>query len=346
MFQISKINSNVIGLVGWKQSIDPTHPVIDATNLATSSGSYFQDFSPLVTVDNIKQTQNYPSISDAQINTMLGDMAKSAMIKVLNQVFQDEDLIENKILFPFEMSYTKDIENDVSFVGYELQQPTRMELAHVLNNIVLSFDGVDSVKILLFHSSKQAPILTKTIATVADQDVDTVLNWMLSKEYNGGIFYIGYLRSALTAKAKNREWDKANVRACFNTLRIEPIIISGWNSETLFNIEDREYSDKTFGLNFNISCWKDYTNTIIQNRNKFVNALGLQVAIDVCDLILKSTNSNRVERVSKAAVLYELDGIVSDEMPRIMGLKARLSAEVKRLKSNFTGTPAISRGTL
>lgn len=346
MFQPSKINSNVIGLIGWRQSIDPASVVIDATNLATSSGLYFQDFSALVTVDNIKDSQNYPEANATQINTMLGDMVKAGFNKVLNQVFQDEDIIENKILFPYEMSWTKDIDNDTSFVGYEICQPSRMEIAHVLNNIVLSFSGVNSVKILLFHSSKSAPIQTKTITTVANSDVDTVLNWTLSKEYNGGKFYIGYLRSGLTAKAKNREWNEANIKATFNTLRIEPIIVSGWNSETLFDVEDIEYSDKTFGLNFNITAWEDYTNTIIQNRNKFVNALGLQVAVDVLDLILKSTNVNATQRITKSAVLYELEGIVGEEMPKVLGLRAKLAAEIKRLKQSFIDQPLISRGTL
>jgi len=346
MIQISKINSNAVGLIGWRQSIDPTHAVIDATNLASSSGSYFQDYSALVTADNIKQAQNYPSISDSQLNTLLGDMVKASFIKVLNQVFQEEDIIENKILYPYESNFQYPLDNDVSFVGYELEQPTRMELAHVLNNIVLSFDGIDSVKILLFHSSKKTPILTKTIATVQDSDVETVLNWTLSKEYNGGLFYIGYLRSGLTAKAYNREWNKANVRACFNTIKIQPIEVKDWDSETLFNIEDREYSDKTFGLNFNVTCWKDYTNTIIQNRNKFVNALGLQVAVDTLDLILKSTNVNRTERITKASVLYELEGIVGEDLPKVLGLRAKLSAEIKRLKKSFTDTNLISRGTL
>lgn len=346
MFQVSKINSNVIGLIGWKQSIDPAHAVIDAANLVSSSGSYFQDFSSLVTADNIQQAQNYPNISAAQLNTMLGEMAQSAFVKVLNQVFQEEDLIENKILYPYEMSFTKDLDNDVSFVGYELEQPIRMELIHVLNNIVLSFNGVQSVKILLFHTSKKAAILTKTIATVEDSDVDTVLNWTLSKEYNGGLFYIGYLRSGLTAKAKNREWNRANIKACFNTLKINPVIVSGWNSETLFDIEDRVYSDKTFGLNFNISAWKDYTNTIIQNRNKFVNALGLQMAVDVLDLILKSTNANATQRITKAAVLYELEGIMGEDVPKVLGLRTKLSAEIKRLRKVFIDIPQISRGTL
>jgi hypothetical protein len=346
MFQISKINSNAIGLIGWRQSIDSSHPVVDATNLATSSGAYFQDFSALLTVDNIKQAQNYAGISDAQINTMLGDIVKSAFIKVLNVVFSENDFLENKILYPFENSWNNKLDNDVSFVGFELCQPSRMDLIHVLNNIVLSFDAVGSVKILLFHSSRKQPILTKSITTVQDSDVDTVLNWTLSKEYNGGKFYIGYLRSGLVPKAYNREWDEANVKACFNTIKIDPIYVTGWNAETLFDVEDIEYSDKTYGLNFNITAWKDYTNVIVQNKYKFVNALGLQVAVDTLDLMLKSMRSNRTERIAESKLLFELEGIISEDLPKVAGLKVKLQQELNSLKANFIETPIISRGTL
>lgn len=346
MFQISKINSNIVGLIGWRQPINPTYAIIDATNLATSSGAYFQDFSALVTIENIKECQNYVSISDAQFNTLLGNMTKSAMNKVLDKVFQSHDFLENKILYPFESSWNYDLENDTSFVGFELDQPTRRELIHVVNKVILSFDSVDTVKLLVFHSSKQEPIFTKEITTEANSDVEEVVDWNLTKEYNGGKFYIGYLRSGLTAKAKNRDWDKANVRSCFNTLRIQPISVSGWDSETLFDVEDIDYESDTYGLNFDITAWKDYTNTIIQNKRKFVNALGLQVAVDVADLILKSTNSDRVQRISDTKVMLELEGVINNDVPRVVGLRGKLQSEIKKLRSNFIDLPIIQKGTL
>lgn len=346
MFRIDKINSNVVGLIGWRQPVNPTYAIIDATNLATSSGAYFQDFSALVSVENIKECQNYVSISDVQFNTLLGDLTKSAMVKVLNKVFQSDDFLENKVLYPFESSWNYDLENDTSFVGYELEQPTRRELVHVINKLVLSFDSVDSVKILLFHSSKQSPIKTTEITTVANEDVEEITNWNLTKEYNGGKFYIGYLRSGLTAKAKNRDWDKANVRSCFNTARIRPIRVSGWDAETLFDVEDIDYESDTYGLNLDVTAWKDYTNTIIQNKAKFVNALGLQVAIDVADLILKSTNSDRVQRISDTKVMLELEGVINNDIPRVAGLRGKLQSEINKLRSNFVELPMIQKGTL
>ena len=346
MFQIDKINSNIVGLIGWRQSFNPTYAIINAANLVSNSGSYFQDYSALVTIQNIKENQNYPEISNEDFNTLLSNLVKSGMVKVLNQVFQRNDFIENKVLYPFEQSWNDNIDNTTSFVGYELTQPTRREMIHVINKIVLSFDSIDSVKILLFHSSTNAPIDSKTIATVANSDVNISLNWDLTKEYNGGKFYIGYLRSGLTAKAKNRDWNSSNARACYNTLGIQPIIVTGWDAETLFDVETVQYESETYGLNFDITAWKDYTNSILQNLDKFVNALGLQVAIDIVDLIQKSTASNRDQRITSTMTLFELDGVVNQDVPRVAGLRQKYQAEIKRLRNNFTDTPLLSKGTL
>ena len=89
-------------------------------------------------------------------------------IKILNKIFDfwgKNDFIENEILFPYEYDFTHTLENDTSFVGYEITTPTDKEILNIINKIVLTFDAVDTVKILLFHSSKKAPIKSIEIET-------------------------------------------------------------------------------------------------------------------------------------------------------------------------------------
>lgn len=128
--------------------------------------------------------------------------------------------------------------------------------------------------------------------------------------------------------------------------RIEPIQVSGWNAETLFDVDDVDYTSETYGLNFDITSWKDYTNVILKNRNKFADCLGLQVAADVLDLILKTTRSNRNERILKDNAFIELEGFINNELPRTLGISAKLKAEIARLKTTFIETPIIRKGTL
>jgi hypothetical protein len=345
MLQQSQIKG--LGLVGWRSSMISGMPVLTSANTATSSGMTYSDFSSLVTVQNLYRCQEDSAITDTNFNTFLTNLTDAAFVKVLNAVFQDDDFIENKVLFPYENIWTELLTNDVSFVGYEITPANRKELTISINNVFTSFDSADSLKLLLFHSSKKLPIQTKTITVEELTETNTALNWDLANfNYSGGKFYVGYLRSGLTAKAVNRDWDAANVRNCFNMFKIEPVKVQGWNSETLFDVDDVEYESETWGLNFDLTSWKDYTNIVVRNKNKFTNALGLQVAADTLDLILKATRSNRIERELEARAFAELEGFINADLPRTYGIAKKLSDEIARLRKSFIETPQIQRATL
>lgn len=346
MFQNS-VKTSLYGLLGWRQSTVSNMPTVDTPNLATNSGLYYQDFSSIVTIQNVYRCQEDETITDVEFNTYLANLTKAATIKLLNSVFTDDDFIENKVLYPFENVWTETLDNDTSFVGYEIEMPKRKDFAWMLNQIFTSFDSEDTVKILLFHSSKKEPIQTKEITVAELDETATVLEWNLSQfNYSGGKFYLGYLRSGLTAKAINRDWDKANVRANYCTLRVRPIKVSGWNTETLFDVDDIDYESETYGLNLDITAWKDYTNVIVQNKRKFANAIGLQVAADVLEQIIHSTRSNRIERKVHESAFVELNGLAQEGFPRTFGIAKKLGDEIKRLRKNFVDTPIIRRGTI
>lgn len=354
MIQVDKIHTAFFGdsadhLIGFRQDLDPEFDIVDANNITSTSGEFFQDFSPLVTIPNIHQNQQYAAISDSDFNTLLRTLSKSATIKILREVFSDLDYIENKILYPFENIWTNTIDNTTSFVGYEINIAKRKDFLTTINQVFTSFNGIDTVKLLVFHSSKKPLIYSESVTTVENSDVATVVDWDLSPtEFAGGKFYVGYLRSALTAKAINREWNSSSIQNCYKTLGIKPIIVRDWNSETLFDVDDIDYEAETYGLNFDITTWKDYTNVIIQNKNKFVKAIGLQLAVDVLDLILKSTRSNKNERQMSTNVLLERDGIIdaSKDATRVDAVIPRLRREMKSLKATFVDQPFISKGTL
>jgi len=348
MYQIDQVKTGLTGLVGWRQGTVNGNPVISAPNLATSSGMYFQDFSSMVTVNNIYDCQEDADITDTEFNTLLTNLVNSSIVKVLNAVYSSDDFIENKVLYPHEKDWINTIANDTSFVGFEIECPSRKDLIWTINKIFTSFDtAADTVKILLFSSNKNSPLQSQDITTEANTDTETSLDWDLSKFDNaGGKFYVGYLRSGLTAKAIDRDYESANVAACFNTLQIRPIIVSGWDAETLFNVNNVENVSETFGLNFDITTWKDYTNVIVKNKNKFTNAIGYQVAADVLSLILNATRSNRIQRLKEGHVLFELEGVINEALPRSIGIVQKLNAEIKELRDNFVKISPISRGTI
>jgi hypothetical protein len=340
------VRTSLFGLVGWRQDTTSNIPTVSAANLASTTGLYFQDFSSLITLRNVYKCQEDTDITDGEFNTFLTNLTKAAIWKILNAVFSDNDFIENKVLYPFENSFNDTITNGSNFVGYEIKMPKRKDISWKINTVFTTFNGSDSVKILLFHSSKKTPIQTETISTTEDSEDSTTLSWDLNQfDYAGGKYYIGYLQGGLTASAYNREWNKSNVQDCFNTIKFEPVSISH-TSETLFDVEDLDYEDETFGLNFDVTAYKDYSNIVVQNKHKFSNAIGLQVAADVLDLILKSVRSNRIERITEGQVLFELEGLIAPELPRSLGIAKRLKSEIESLRANFVNEQKITRGTI
>lgn len=344
MIRLDAIQQAAVGLVGWKQPTKSGSVVVTAENKATSSGMYFQDGSGLVTLENLKNSLSDSAISDANFNTYLGELVKAGFVDVLNQIFTEEDFVENRALYLHPNRYGDTIDNTTRFVGYEIQTRDAQELAVILNQITLEFDGVDSVKVLLFNSTKLAPVQTKTVATVANTAVNTDLGWVLDRttDYKGGIYYIGYLQNGLTAKAINRDWKISNIETAFHSCRIKSIEVPGWNSETLFDIDDIKSASETWGINLDISAYVDYTGIALRNKSRFAKALQLQVCARVLDVISTSVTSTRVERLSKNHAMLELNGNKSNpDFPNTIGVLGLLGQEIKRLKSNYTATPPI-----
>ncbi len=301
---------NLLGLVGFRQSTITEFAILDATNIVSSSGLFVNDISGLLSVKNIKQSQEDADISDVNFNTYLKDRMKSSFLNLCKAIYSDNDLIENKPLFQYENDLQHPLTNATDFVGYEIDVAKTKNISVVINKIMLAFSGIDTVKILLFHSSKDALIQYKEITTVSDTETSEALNWDLpnSNSIAGGKYYIGYLRSGLTAQAYDRQFENAALQSLYNCTGVTPVQVSGWDAETLFDINNVEYVAETFGLNFDISGLWDYTSLVVENKDRFARGLQLQIAADLMNVIATSTRSNRDERISKGDALFELNG--------------------------------------
>ena len=152
MYIISDVYTGLKGLIGWRQDTNPDYDIIDAANYGTTSGMCYQDYSALVTVENIHQNQNDKDISDDNFNAMLVNLERASINKVMRSVFTDDDVIENGVLFPHEMDWINTLTNDTSFVGYEFEVYQRADLSFILNSVFTAFNGIETFNLLLFHS--------------------------------------------------------------------------------------------------------------------------------------------------------------------------------------------------
>jgi len=182
-----------------------------------------------------------------------------------------------------------------------------------------------------------AAVKTQSVTTVANSAKYQSVDWRLNDLQYGGKWYIGYLRSSSdTPRAVKRNFEMANYQTNFCGVDIRPIRVNGWTAETMFNPSTIIYESDTWGMNFDISLYNDYTQIVKSNINRFAEALQLQVCSQVIDMISNSTRSNRNERLSKAYALMELNGNKNNpNLPFSVGLNTRLGKEIRRLRETF-----------
>lgn len=347
MIRHSEIDS-LLGLVGFRQPTLSGYDILDSGNIASSSGLYVDDISGLLTVKNIKSTQEDDAITNDYFNTFLKSRMKSSFLNLLKSIFSDNDLIENGVVFPYESDFQTTLAKSTDFVGYEIDVAKSKNISVTLNKLMLTFNGIETVKILLLHSSMNALQDSKPITTVADSDKHEALGWELpmSNSIVGGKWYIGYLRSGHTALAYDRDYESANVRTPFNCLGITPIQVTGWDAETLFDVNDVEYTSETWGMNFDVSSFLDYTSFVVENKLRFARGLQLQTGADLLNLLATSTRSNRDERIIRTEALYDLNGNrTNPEIPMSVGVLNQLAEETKELRK-LVYDPVIQINTL
>jgi len=347
MIQADILNSIAVGVVGWEQPTVTGSPVITAANIASSSGLYYQHGSALCTVQNIKAAIEDEAISDANLNVILGNFSKASLNRIAGQIFNEEDHINTGLLYKHENKWTEWLTPDTSFVGFEIDLAKRNDLSLILNSLILEFDAAVSVKLLLFNSQVNALVKNETILTVANTATSKGVQWCLNDLQYGGKWYIGYLRSASDVhRAVKRNFDLATLPTFFTEVGIRPVRVDGWATETMFDPSKIRYESDTWGLNFDISLYKDFTQIVKSNLNRFAEALQLQVCAQVIDLLSNTTRSNRSERLSKAYSLMELNGNrYNPAFPEHVGVISKLNKEVRRLRETYN-PKGIMRVTL
>jgi len=317
MIRTDKIQAATTGLfggVGFRNSDIANYNIVDATNLLSSSGLCFQDASELVSIKNIKDCQENPSITSVQFNALLGNMQKAAILDVCNKVIKDKaDFISSINLYPSEKTFENIIEKKGKFVALKIK-PTIGNVICSIPWVETSFNGVVTFNLYLYNTNlPSTPIQTKPITTVEGESNVTMLNWIVADDsaYKGGEFRLGYFENDLIidgveVSAYKKDYESSNLKVQTPYYCIEPVSLTYVG--TKINIKDEVYESDTFGLNIGIDLRMDYTELILKNRNLFWTAIQLQMHEKVLNLIRYSTRSNITERINKEMVDLELFG--------------------------------------
>ena len=339
------------GQLGWKQPSLLPFP-LDTENTTSRSGRYYDDFSGLVDAYIIYSNwSDFDKADDLatqelKFNQYLKDFGNQALNQLFNSVFrQVSDLKENKTLYPFEADFNHTLSNDGDFVGFEIDTVKDKGITTVLNSVDLTFDADGEVELLLFHSSKLEAVESETIAVTANDTITQTLDWALDRL--GGKYYVGYSTETLTPQAYNRQFELGNVKASYSYVYMQEMKVPGYTGSQLFDVNDVSNTSYTYGLNFDISTFCDYTSVAQKNANKFNDAIGMQVAVNAMDLYLNNIRSNNDERMSASKVVLALDGNENPQLGLLtQGLRVRLQEEVMRLRDLFVEQDTISKVTI
>jgi hypothetical protein len=346
-FEYGKVISALFGRVGWRQPNISGSPVLSSVNTTSKGGRYYQDFHSLVTIQNLKSVMEEVGSSDSSLNTFLEVLQRGIILKCVTGVFDTPEYMSRKLLFNRSWAVNDQlIANSSKFVGIQFRVPPTPDIAVQIDSVALYFDSAIDLNLYIFNDAVKAPLAVIPATTVANSQTvvglsDIVLNY-ISGFNLGGSFYIGYFQDDLAgAKAyweQGCQYSQASYGWTFFEADRKP-------AEYDFDRQNIRRNNVNYGLNLNVSTFRDHTWQIVGSAALFDNVIGLQMAAQLIEQIAYSTRSNSSERIlrdaaAQVSVQLDLNGVAPiPESPHTTGLKKMIDKELARLKNSFFPKP-------
>lgn len=348
MYDIPTIQTNLTGVVGWRQPLENEFAILDAANVSSSSGLRFQSVHSLVTVQNLRAALP-EAFSNADFNTFIIDMQQEAIAKVVQNVFQKKKPDTKSLLDKMRLYDNANVKDDLidnvpgRWVGYKIDLRKSNNIKVVIDALGSEFDGIQAgLTIYLFHSSQKDAVVTFSLDTIAsDSKFDDLSGFVMDYlTFIGGTYYIGYKQDDLVGiKALNRTFEVSEQPNKPKHFSIEPIRVENYAGIELFDIDDIEIASETHGLNFEFTTTVDITNLISDQKQVFANLIMMQMAIDVIQTMLNSTRTNAIKQENRALAIMELKG--TDENKKI-GLEWRLERACEEAEFDFSDLDSLT----
>lgn len=333
MFNKNKIDT-LYGIVGLRGSDNPLYQILDANNLASTSG-YFVDDNPYCKIELYKDNQDFKDVSDLDFNTNVKRLQESSISSVCDAVFSDSDYIDRQVLYRNAQNKTETETLPVGFIGYKIIPNETKSLAFSITRDILSFNGTGNITLMIFNSAKKAVVFSEVVTITSDHQV-VELDWTLD-DTDGlykGEYYYGYNTSGLTVQPFKRDYNNSSVKSYITDLCVEDIFVKDHNTNILFDLTTIEGNSLTTGLNPDITVYEDYTDLILNNKKLFARAVLLDMQIKMISVNVASIRSNRNSRMGSSTaglILQSIDGADEPGAVKVTGLRPMMLGEIKRL---------------
>ena len=363
MFNPTTIQNCITSLLGWRNDANTSVPQITNTALLTSdSGLYYNDFHPLLLIENIANTLP----EDKTIDNYLTEKVNSGINKALTKVVLEKKLNEStktllnsSKLFDGIGRFQDTVISNGRFVGVELEMFPSYGAKVIIDKIGLQFTQTQTnLPIYIFHTSQLNPIKTVTATTTKASSLEWLtlsetidLSYFSDTYDSGGMFYIGYFQEDIIGQEIKKDFNfidgpcntcrgGANAMKVWNErlnfVRIVPVEVANGslNGTQMFDYTKRKYNaTNNFGLNFGVTVQCDISQYLCEQKMILTDLIGKQVAVDILNDMKHSTRLNRIANVSQNMIIRDLEGDRETFEP---GLAKRLSDSVKAVDFDFS----------
>jgi len=322
--------------LNWRQEAGV--PTLSSGNSTSTSGRYYNggSFHSAVTLQNIYACQQEAGISDADFNTFLTNRGNEVILSALNSVFSATQVIDSGLLFEKTGNDLSTIANTNGFVGVRLKM-SEGDYSARIDNAELLFDGNATFKLYLFHD-KKGKLQEKEVTVTANTMLTEAIGWELSyrnASIKGGTYYIGYFQSDLgSVKAIDYDYCRNKYKAFGSAHFITP--------ETgieKFDWENIATGTTMYGINLEMSSYRDMTQQVVQNAHAFDELLGLMMAANTIELIRNTSRITAITRITNEMLggwYADLKGYTNPNTGKFTpGLEQRIAKEIKRVSETF-----------
>jgi hypothetical protein len=244
-------------------------------------------------------------------------------------------------------------------VGFVIKPKYGKGLSLRINKLGLQFTGPCTFPLYVYHTSNNRPFKVINCEVGANNtfkwlNIDLDLPYISDSTVSNGFWLLAYNPSEVTndAKAVNRGKNYV-LRPCltcnpYDVIRynqintyaeVVPFSTADTRDGVLFDTEEVDYvTDNNFGLNIDMSVLCDITDTLLDNKDAFANAIATQVAVDMLREIAYNPNARLNRNVavhSRAELLYEVDG--DSTSYKKSGLAYELSKTLEALNLDLNG---------
>lgn len=344
-YDLKRVLPALKGRLAWRQPTVAGAPVLSGTNLISAGKRSFDSFHALCNAMNVRDLIADASADDTVFNTYLGSLYDDVIMRCLNSVFTTSEYFEQRMAYDrWSPTNNQEVTNNGKFVGYRIKVADANTVSVQIESVTMLFNDDVTFTLYLFEEGNPEDIWSVEITAEANkptiQDISNLVFGSKTKLSRSHIYYLGYFQDDLGEVKAIQE--QANIIEAF-MFCATPVLMNVSGDAPDY----RNYSETftPYGLNLEMSSFRDNTDIIVRKAHLFDEIIGLQMASQVIENIMHSTRSNSNERklkegIDKLMVYMDLKGTVPiSDAPNTTGLAHQISNELKKLQKNFFPKP-------